>query len=248
MDCSTRPSINNTTPNTTVPVPNTTDPAPADASPPRTLSPQDKAMLAYITDSAVFIGVAGTDSEIRPLLESRGYDAADFALGNTLVAAARKAVQTRADSMGEQSEATVLQLSADEQARDDYAQFRKIARASFTGQADRLALGLNGNVPKDLAQFITVAHASDTAAGLPPQADKATKRGYSPAVLAPLIAALDAFTVTAADQDEAQGDAIGDTAKRDAAYAALREFMKELKGVAKGTLRGQPGLLAKLKL
>ncbi len=70
----------------------------------------------------------------------------------------------------------------------------------------------------------------------------------TPAVLAPLIAALDDFTLTAADQDEAQGDAIGDTAKRDAAYAALREFMKELKGVAKGTLRGQPGLLAKLKL
>ena len=53
---------------------------------------------------------------------------------------------------------------------------------------------------------------------------------------------------TGGDQDEALGDAIDDPAQRDAAYDALKTFMKELKGTARGALRAKPGLLAKLEL
>lgn len=49
-------------------------------------------------------------------------------------------------------------------------------------------------------------------------------------------------------KEEAKGEAIGATEARDKAYADLRDFMKELKGVARGVLRGQRGLLAKLEL
>ena len=47
---------------------------------------------------------------------------------------------------------------------------------------------------------------------------------------------------------QAKGEAIGATEARDKAYAKLRAFMRELKGVARGALRGKRGLLAKLEL
>ncbi len=103
-------------------------------------------------------------------------------------------------------------------------------------------------MPEDTGRFITLALASYGAAGKAPQAVKLVKRGYPAAVLDPLIADLNTLTGTSGDQDQAQGDAIGDTAARDAAYDALRKFMKELKGVTKGALRRKPSLLSKLGL
>jgi hypothetical protein len=38
------------------------------------------------------------------------------------------------------------------------------------------------------------------------------------------------------------------TEERNKAYVALRAYMKELKGIARGALRDKPGLLAKLEL
>ncbi len=229
-------------------MPETTDPTPPADPSPRKLSPQDKAIQAYATDAEVFVTTASTDAEIRPLLEARGYDAAEFAIGQALIASLLDAFLGRAAGMGKQATATGKQLDALASARDDYARFREIARASFPAQADRLALSLTGDVPEDTGRFITLAHTSYTAAGKAPHAAKLTKRGYPATTLGPLIAALDALTDTASEQDEAQGAAIGNTAERDAAYDSLRGFMKELKGVAKGALRGQPSLLAKLGL
>jgi hypothetical protein len=229
-------------------MPDPTDPTPPADQPPRKLSPQDKAIQAYATDADVFVTTASTDAEIRPLLEACGYDAADFATAQALIDSLLAAYQGRAAGMGKQATATEKQSDAIAISRDDYARFREIARASFPTQADRLALSLTGDVPEDTGRFITLARASYTAAGKAPHAAKLTKRGYPAATLGTLIAALDSFTETASEQDEAQGSAIGDTAKRDAAYDTLREFMKELKGVAKGALRGNPSLLAKLGL
>ena len=39
-----------------------------------------------------------------------------------------------------------------------------------------------------------------------------------------------------------------DTSARDTADNALKDYMKEFKGTARGGLRGNPGLLAKLGL
>ena len=225
-----------------------TTPAPDDSKPPRKNSAQDKAIAAYITAAEVFLGTASGDAEIRPLLEARGYDAAEFSEGIALAIAARTAFEERAGGMGGQSQATVKLNEKIRDARDDYARFREIARPSFPDRADRLALGLTGDVPEDTGRFITAALASYAAAGKEPQAAKLAKRGYPAATLAPLVAALNDITSHAADQDQAEGAAIGDTAARDQAYDDLREFMKELKGVAKGALRGKPGLLAKLGL
>jgi len=75
-----------------------------------------------------------------------------------------------------------------------------------------------------------------------------TKRNYAPSRLATLLENLDSFTEDKSKKDEAAGEAMDSTEERNNAYVALRAYMKELKGVARGALRGKPGLRAKLEL
>ena len=75
-----------------------------------------------------------------------------------------------------------------------------------------------------------------------------TKRGSPAAKLTALNAALDALTTTGAETAVAEGDALESTAVRNATYKALRNFVKELRGVARNVFRQNPGALTKLKL
>jgi hypothetical protein len=75
-----------------------------------------------------------------------------------------------------------------------------------------------------------------------------TKRNYAAARLATLLENLNSFTGDKSKKDEAVGEAMESTGERNDACVALRAYMKELKGVAHGALRGKRGLLAKLEL
>lgn len=226
----------------------TPDPVPAAQPTKRARAAQDRIIAAYIADAKKLLSVASTDAEIRPILEAHGYDDSEFATGNALAAAADAAFEGRAGGMGDQKLAGEALRTAIRTAREDFAAFRSIARATFPGEADRISLSLKGEVPDDISRFITQAKASYTAAAKDPYAVKIAKRGYPAARLTTLSQNLDSLTATGGAQDEAEGDAIGDTAARDAAYAALKAFIKELKGTARGALRGKPALLAKLEL
>lgn len=138
--------------------------------------------------------------------------------------------------------------SDEETVRDDYAAFREVARAAFPKQADRIGLGLTGNVPHDLQKFITLAHASYTNAAKAEWTEKMTKRGYPPARLTTLNDAVTDLTGTDSQKAIAAGEAEQSTEARDAAYNDLKEYMKEIMGVARGVFRGNSGALTKLKL
>lgn len=226
---------------------NPSTPAPT-PQPKRPRSAQDKIIEAYIADSKQFLAVASGDAEIRPILEAHGYDAAEFAEGTRLAAAASDAFADRATGMGRQKLSGAALAEAIKTARHDYAAFREIARAAFPADAARTGLSLRGDVPDDTGRFITLADTSYTAAGQDPYKTKLTKRGYPTTRLTTLLAQLDDLTSTGGEQDEALGDAIEDTTARDEAYNALKAYMKELKGTARGALRGKNGLLAKLGL
>ena len=226
---------------------NTSDPAP-NPTPKRSHSAQPKIIEAYIADAKKFLKVAAEDEEIRPILEAHGYDDAEFTTGNALAKTASNAYEGRASGMGQQKLTGAALTAAIKTARHDYAAFREIARAAFPSDSDRITLTLTGDVPDDTSRFITTAETSYGAAGKPPHATKLTKRGYPATRLTTLLENLDELTGTGGDQDEALGDAIEDTSERNEAYTALKTFMKELKGTARGALRGKPGLLAKLEL
>jgi hypothetical protein len=132
--------------------------------------------------------------------------------------------------------------------RGDYAAFRSVARAAFPAQADRVSLGLTGNVPQDLQKFVTLAHTSYTNAATGPWTKKMSRRNYAPARLTMLNAALDALSSTESGSAIAAGEAQQGTEARNDAYMALKEWIKEAHGVARGAFRGNPGALTKLKL
>jgi hypothetical protein len=225
-----------------------TPPTPPTTAPKVHRDVQNKIITSYVTDAERFLTTASTDPEIQPILADHGYDAAEFAQGMTLVKAASSGVATRQEKLGDKKDAVdELHLSA-QGARDAYAAFREIARAAFPAQGDRVALGLTGDVPEDFQRFVTAAHTSYTNAGKPAYTAKMTKRNYAPARLTTLLANLDSFTGDKSKKDEAAGEAMESTEERNTAYVALRAYMKELKGVARGALRGKPGLLAKLEL
>lgn len=217
-------------------------------TPKRPHGAQAKMIEVYITDAKKFLKVAAEDAEIRPILEAHGYDDEEFATGFLLTQTAADAFEGRASGMGHQKLTGATLAAAIKTARHDYAAFREIARAAFPAEADRIALTLKGDVPDDTARFITIAEASYAAAAKEHHSSKLSKRGYPNTRLATLSQNLDDLTATSGKQDTALGDAIDDTAARDAAYQSLKSFMKELKGTARGALRSKPGLLAKLEL
>ena len=233
-------------------MPDTPAPQPAppgDEKPRRRNHAQNQLVAACIVDSATFLAAAKGDPEIRPLIEARGCDSAEFAEGEALVAALGRAYADRAAGMGEEGHAVDESQTKTAAARDTYAQFREIARANFPEPADRAALGLAGEVPEGFDAFVALAGAGYANGQKAPHAAKLTKRGYGPAVLAGMLADLDSLaTGPEAAQNQAAGDAIGDTGERDEAYAELKAFMQQFKGTIRGALRGKPHLLAKLKL
>jgi hypothetical protein len=226
----------------------TPTPTPTPQAPKAKRSVQDTVIEKYITTADTLLKTASTDADIAPILATHGYDAAEFATGTGLAKAARKAFEDRQAGIGGKLLSTEELHDAIVDAREDYLAFREIARGSFTAQGDRVALGLTGDVPDDFQKFITAAHTSYVAAGKDPYKTKMTKRSYDAAKLATLLGNLDALVGTGSGQDTSEGDAMDDTAARDAAYLALKEYIKELKATARGALRKQPALLAKLGL
>ncbi len=223
-------------------------PAPAPGAPKLHRSRVNQAIENYIGDAETFLITVGTEAEIKPAMEEHGYNAAALATGNNLLGVAAEAFGVRltgiAGQTGKQSELK----TADEQAREDYATFREIARASFPEQADRIALGLTGNVPHDLQKFMTLAHTSYVNAAKAPWATKMTERNYAPARLTTLNDAITALSGTDSEKAIAAGEAVDDTDARDLAYNNLKEYMKEIMGVARGVFRKNAGAKTKLKL
>ena len=223
-------------------------PAPAASSPKVHRSIQNQAIQNYIGEAETFLITVKTDSEINPVMAAHGYDAAELTIGDGLLQTAADTFGVRLTGIAGKTAGHDVLMTTDQQARSDYAAFRSVARAAFPTQADRIALGLTGNVPHDLQKFVTLAHSSYTNAAKAPWTTKMTKRGYAPAKLTTLIASLDALSGTESGSATAAGAAQEATAARNEAYNALKEFIKEAHGVARGAFRGNPGALTKLKL
>jgi hypothetical protein len=135
-------------------------------------------------------------------------------------------------------------------ARDEFTEFRGVARAAFTDLSARTDLRVTGDVPDDLQRFMTQAHAGYLAGAEEPFTAKLSKRGYPPARLKSLLDDLDALATLDVAHELATSDAeeeMGGSAC-DEAYNELKEFMKEIKGVIRTVFRKQPDVLGSLGL
>ena len=232
----------------TPPVDPGADAEPAPESPRRPRSQQDKRIANDLAEWGKMLKTAQSDSEISAALAIRGFDAEEFAEGDALHNAATKAFNTRQASIGDSSTAVSDQAVTEDSVREAYAQFRQVVRASFSGAADQQTLNLGGTVPVDRDNFLTTARASYEAAKGEGFKPKMPKRGYSDEALGALIADLDELESKAAAQDTAEGAAVGATAARNEKYEAVKAWIKEFKGVARGEFRQRADLKKKLGL
>lgn len=214
---------------------------------------EDQAIEKYIRDAGALLEEARLNPEIAETLLSAGYDEDELAWGMELQ---EKAWNAFCSQYGGDVPADRAQGERDldqkmEVARDEWAKFRLIARAAFLSLDHRLNLRVMGDVPEDLQRFINAAHAGYTAAEERPYTDKLSKRGYPPDKLKALAGALDSLATLDGALDAAEDTAEHgpqNTEDRDAAYIELKEYMKELRGVARGLFRKQPEVLAQLAL
>jgi len=204
-------------------------------------------MANAISEALQLIETARDNADIQALMAPRGYDTAtlDDAIA-TMHTAAQAGFDARQVAMGVLASANSVLAAADMQERKDFADYRVIARASFSLAADRLALGLNGTAPADTEKFLTTATASYTAGKKPPYTAKLTQRGYAPATIDAELQGLKAVATFAKAASNAKGAAEKATITRNAAAKALKDWTAEFRKVAKRTLRGHPDLLSAL--
>lgn len=239
--------MENTTTHAAVPL----DLATATATTPKLArSVEAVAMEKYIIDAGNFLEEARSSLGISETLGRYGFDDEELTYGMALQQAAQRALGASELGVGGGT-----LISRVEEARDDFDEFRLITRAAFTNHGDRAALRVMGDVPDDLQRFVNLAHTAYEAAATAPYTEKMTKRGYSPDRLRTMNEFLDALSWTEITREAAaEGDASVDEPtgeskdERDVAYNALKEFMKEIKGVCRAAFRKQPDTLAQLGL
>ena len=213
---------------------------------------EDQAIENYIRDAERFLETARTNPDIAEKLVGYGFDDEELSFGMNLQDSALKAFQaahggeSASERMSDPAALTGRVLAA----REEFMDFRLVARAAFQNLSDRVNLRVVGDPPDDLQRFVTAAYAGYDAAAEEPYATKLAKRGFPAAKLDALRKDLDVLaTMEAADEiaDINEEDA-PDTGERDSAYHELKEYMKELKGVSRAVFRKNPDTLEKLAL
>ena len=214
----------------------------------RSYAAQDQKQANAIAAARQLIETACDDAEIARILAARGYDAAGLAAGLSLQASAQAAFTARQTAMAGQQQATAALAGAEAAARQTYADFRATARAIFAAPADRTALGLTGNAPKDTQKFLTLARVSYTTAQAEAYQPALATYGYPATALTAALATLDAFSTAGGVQNAAIGAARQATTDRDRAVKTLADWVSQFKRIAKVALRTQPALAKKLEL
>ncbi len=215
---------------------------------------EDHAIEQYIMESGRFLEETRVSTDICEVLYRYGFDDETLSVGMALQGAAMQAYS--ANHAGSPPDRSAEELKAKvATARDDFEEFRLVARAVFPPLSDRASLRVMGDVPDDLQRFINMAHTAYTTAAQEPYAEKLSKRGYPADRLKSLHEFLDALAwLDAAHEaateatDAGEAGAPSGKEERDAAYNELKAFMKEIKGVARAAFRKDPDALAKLGL
>jgi hypothetical protein len=214
---------------------------------------EERAIATYIVDSGTLLKTVRLSSSLSERLAKYGFDDEELAMGMALQENAVNAYKEKNQSLPEASAVGLAELTAlVSKARDGFGEYRGIVRAAFPDQSSRTNLRVTGDTPDDLQRFMSQAHNGYLAASEEPYTAKLSKRGYPPSRLAALLDDLDslatldvAHEIAASDAEEEMSEG---TTACDEAYNALKEFMKEIKGVIRAVYRKQPEVLQELGL
>lgn len=134
------------------------------AQEPRPREQQDRVIANGITQSRQVLKTLVDDGDLRSALLPKGYDTQEISIGQSLQIAAQTTFNERQRAMGEQDAAQIALTDLVTAARNNYTDFRRVARVRFKAPSDRVKLGQVGNMPDDLQEFVTLATASSTEA------------------------------------------------------------------------------------
>lgn len=212
----------------------------------RTLAEQNLRIANLISDAGILIQTLEADPQLTGLLREKGIDQNEMMVGTDCHAAAQDGFNQRQSTMAEEDAGFVRADRLFAHSQGGFIGFRTLSRLRFPTHADRIALALNGKLPEDRQQCITLMRASYTEALLPRYQQQLTKLGYSAPILTQLLAELDTLEAAIAAANRASGAAQGATRDRNEAVKALQEWMRMVKGTARVALRERPDLLRKL--
>lgn len=208
---------------------------------------QSRAMAEHIVRVREHIMHAQNDAELSALLLARGLDSAQLAQGLELQSAAATAYDARQQLMGAQQAAYLALAEATRQARQDFYEFRALARLALKDSAARTALGLAGSQPDDMEQFMAQARATYTAVlETPTYLDALTDYAFPQTRLETLLDELDALYGLIASANQAKSQALRATQTRNTAVAALDEWYLRFKAIVRYATRARPELRARV--
>ena len=213
-------------------------------------SVEERAIATYIANAGTLLNTVRLSPGISERLADYGFDDEELAMGMALQEAAWNAYQERHDELPSESAIALAELTERmNRARDDFAEYRGVVRAAFPGLSDRINLRVTGDTPDDLQRFMNHVYSGYVLASEEPYTAKLSKRGFPPERLAGLLQDLDSLATLDVAHEIASSDAQQDTASAaDETYNALKEYMKEVKGVIRTVFRKQPDVLQQLGL
>ena len=204
----------------------------------------------FFAEATTLLTNAQEHAEISAALDAFGYDAAALAEGQALLDAARGLHDAQIKEYGEQHAATQAFVEAAKAADKVYAAHRRLAKIAFKSDAQRKTdLHLNERKPEafnpwyEQARHFYLALLADTAA----QTQLARYKVTPEAIQAAQTQVEQVFALKNAQERE-KGEAQEATQQRDAAIAALDDWLGDFRVVARIALEDTPQLLEALKL
>jgi hypothetical protein len=212
----------------------------------RTPDEQDRELSNFIAQSKVTIETILNTPEIFALVAPRGFDAAKLADGLRIQAISQDTFTKRQEAIGAEASANLAVSEARKKAYVAYNDFRETARVAYRSETERRKLGVIGTIPSDTEKLLTQARASLATAGQAPHSAIFNTLGYDAAGISSAMATIEVLHTTRIEQEQRRTAAIAATATRNDAATRLKQWMQDLKRIARVALRARPELLGRL--
>lgn len=207
-------------------------------------------MPAFFAGATTILANAQGQPEIAAALEAFGYDATVLQEGQALLDTARSLYDAQIKEYGEQYAATQAFETACLQADKAYTAHRRLASIAFKADVQRRAdLHLNDRKPNAYAPWYEQARHFYTALLADTEAQtQLAKFKVTPEALQATLAQVEQTSTLKSAQEKEKGEAQNKTKQRDAAIAALEDWLADFKVVARVALQDTPQLLEALDL
>lgn len=207
----------------------------------RSISERLHAMQVAVSNTIAF-------PEIKELVGQYGYGSEKIDEGKTLYTEALMAVNLQTAYGGSQGGASTRVRQTEKAAHDTFQRLSKVARAIFKNDPGKLkSLGLQGTMPKRIAEFIGAAYTLfDNAKNVSELRDELSKYGYNDKKLEAEKQKITDYDKAVQLHEGTKGAAQQTTRDQEAALAKMDEWLTQYFKIAKVALVDRRELLEQI--